>query len=223
VALYEVGEIVPVVNVNGVAATTKTSVHFESEGPHISSVAGLTSEGVISYTAADLDAKNKITIAFKLTDRDSTNDEIEVTGKSSTKFVTAVAFGEADGEVHTLVLTFDPDFDGDAEAIITLTATDQHDRVLIKAFKVEIKLGYSAFWATMASDCDVDSMSGSYVIGGKDAGTKWTVDSTKFASMGAFQVGSAIDVSTGLYTVPQNGLYMVAANIRIDKVSPEGW
>ena len=119
----------------------------------------------------------------------------------------------------TVVFTFDPDFDGAHEAVITLTAKDDHDRTTEKKFTVAIASAYSAFWATLAGDDDIGAQSSTthYVVGGKDMGKKWKV--TDNLDDGTFQVGDSLNLETGVYTVPIDGLYMVNAHVRIDKAS----
>jgi hypothetical protein len=226
VEIYEAGGAIPGVNAGGAEVTAKPTVHFASECPHISSIAGADADGLISYTLGDLSANNKVTIAFKLTDRDTASDDMKVAGKASNKFVTAIAFGEPDGEAHTVVLTLNPDFEDDKEATITLTATDEHDRAVSRSFKIAIKPIYSAFWATLASDDDVtaaegergcDSSKSDHTVGGADRKVKWKI--TDNVNDGTFNVGNHLDLDKGIYTVPTDGLYMVAANIRIDGAS----
>ena len=70
-----------------------------------------------------------------MTDRDSPDDKVTVEAaveKAKAKFITDVDFADAEGELHTMVLTINTDFEGEAEAIVTVKATDDHDQVVRK-------------------------------------------------------------------------------------------
>ena len=82
--------------------TLMTHANPVPTGPVISSIAGSSEDHVVSLSSSDLDDDNKIAITFKVTDRDSAANKIELAAaveKGKSKFVTSAKMLDPDGEM----------------------------------------------------------------------------------------------------------------------------
>jgi hypothetical protein len=134
VELYEVGTVVPVVNVGGATVTEKPAIHFSSEGPHI---AGLGDDvALISDRLNKNDGGAYLhKMMLKITDADSPLDSLDISVGSDDKRLTGKVEAADGDDMYMLTLTITEDA-ALAATIVTVKVVDNHDKDATSSFTV---------------------------------------------------------------------------------------
>jgi hypothetical protein len=130
VQILELGHAMPALDNSGNAIKDPT-MWFGSEGPAIA-IHG-ENDGKLNIGGKGV-IDNKVTVLFSVTDSDSTDANITVAATAVAEtWITDIEFTDPNtAGMRTMVLTLDANYDGEPASLLTLKATDDHDRVQSK-------------------------------------------------------------------------------------------